>query len=99
MPKITGCYKQTLCWSCAKATGRYGGCSWERNYTPVEGWTAEGRIMKTLINGEYYGIQSYNVVDCPLYLSDNAAKCVTEAEYLANLTPPLMDTKFKEVSK
>lgn len=57
----------TLCWSCAKACG---GCSWsDRSFTPVDGWTA----VPTKLFG-YRGndgvIDSYRVIECPLYEED-----------------------------
>ena len=53
----------TLCWECAKAGGL---CSWSKNFTPVDGWTA----VPTKIVASQYGdksntIDSYDVYACP----------------------------------
>lgn len=37
-----------LCWKCAKATGK---CSWSKNLTPVEGWTAK-LVLRVNWDGE-----------------------------------------------
>lgn len=51
--------KDTLCWSCKNACG---GCSWSRDFTPVEGWNA----TPTKINSHRLGqIDSYIIHDCP----------------------------------
>lgn len=55
---------ETLCWTCtAPGTGR---CSWDRSKgnIPVDGWTAER--TKILMQGIGY-VDSYCVIDCPLY--------------------------------
>ena len=52
---------ETICWRCANA---YGQCSWSRNFTPVEGWDAERRDVKTIIDGY---VESYIVNNCPMY--------------------------------
>lgn len=53
----------TLCWTCAKCGGL---CSWSKNFTPVEGWTA----IPTKIQASQYmhknnTIDSYDVYECP----------------------------------
>lgn len=57
---------ETVCWSCIKLD-----CSWAKNLTPVEGWTAE----KTLIYdrpGNF--IDSYLVIKCPDFIKENEGK-------------------------
>lgn len=48
------------CWTCRNACG---GCSWSREFQPVEGWTAEKTSIPS--NGEY--AESYKIIHCPEY--------------------------------
>ena len=68
----------TLCWYCKRSTPVSNGvaeCSWCRNYTPVEGWTAT-RVHRK--DPSYtYGcaeriLESYHVHECPLYIPEKA---------------------------
>lgn len=52
----------SLCWDCNKAFTK--GCSWAKNFVPVEGWTAERRDIRT--NGRT-GTESYKVSACPQF--------------------------------
>lgn len=52
--------KSTKCWSCSNTCG---GCSWTRDFKPVEGWEAE----KIKIKNNFYIEESYIVTDCPQY--------------------------------
>lgn len=54
----------TLCWNCANACNK--GCSWSEDFTPVEGWKAEPYIK----NGVTSEIISYEVIECPEFVSD-----------------------------
>lgn len=70
--------KETICFNCINSvpnpkTG--AGCSWSREYKPVDGWVAK----KTMIinralaeNDEDYMIPSYRVDACPMFDSDEA---------------------------
>ena len=49
-----------LCWDCGKYAG---GCSWSRDFTPVEGWTAEKVLMTS-------GTETYEIKECPEFVSD-----------------------------
>lgn len=54
----------TICWDCKNACG---GCSWSKNFTPVEGW----KITKTLIKGNFETdavIESCIVHSCPEFI-------------------------------
>lgn len=55
--------KETLCWDCKRC---FGGCSWSREFIPVNGWIAEKTHIPS--NGEYAA--SYKVIDCPEYRKD-----------------------------
>lgn len=46
---------------CENCKNCLGGCSWAKNFTPVEGWTAEKAFWS-----EKYG-WSYKVIFCPLF--------------------------------
>lgn len=53
---------KSICNGCARASGF---CSWSKDFTPVDGWTAE----QSFYEGEPY---SYCVRICPLFLADGA---------------------------
>lgn len=64
---------ETLCWYCANAvpnpkTGK--GCSWSREFKPVEGWIAEETEIITREDGER-PIKSYIVYSCPCFDRDS----------------------------
>ena len=46
----------TICWDCANACT--GGCSWAKDFTPVDGWLAEPWRTAN-------GVDSYLVKECP----------------------------------
>jgi len=53
--------EDTLCWKCSNA---YSGCSWSKNFKPVEGWKAK----KTTVNlGDRGNEESYMVYECPMF--------------------------------
>lgn len=53
----------TICWRCAN---NCGGCSWSKNFTPVEGWTAVPTELQARGTGEKNDtISSYDVYACP----------------------------------
>lgn len=54
----------TLCWDCAKATGR---CRWSKYLKPVQGWEI---IPTKKINSEGHGYQSCVVLKCPEFEQD-----------------------------
>ena len=69
----------TLCWTCGRA---YGGCSWSRYKVqkPVPGWIAERRDIR--IAAELPMVESYLVIDCPLYIADRSEdNCWTPEMY------------------
>lgn len=49
------------CWTCKNACG---GCSWSREFKPVDGWTAEPAIL--VFDGEK--VDTYKIKDCPEYV-------------------------------
>ncbi len=52
--------REQPCWHCKKYAG---GCSWSRDFTPVEGWTAEKVLMGS-------GTETYEIKECPELVSD-----------------------------
>lgn len=59
----------TLCWDCANYCG---GCSWSRNFTPVEGWSANLHRSDRYNHGKLIGVtESYEVISCPEFVSDS----------------------------
>ena len=66
--------QDTICWDCQRAIADPAiGCPWSRHFSPVEGWTAEERIIYSVSKGERTKIKSYLVTDCPLFLPDEEA--------------------------
>lgn len=65
-----------LCWTCTKACGL---CSWSRDLTPVEGWTAEEvpwvGMLATGPNAptEFKNHMTYHITKCPEYVLDQTA--------------------------
>ena len=51
----------SLCWDCENCT-KPNVCSWVRDFTPVDGW----RAKKTRLGGAY-PMDSYLVIECPLF--------------------------------
>ena len=68
----------TLCWTCGRACGGANGCSWSREYKPVEGWDAERRDVAVWRgeSGRQYTeySESYYVKRCPEYVPDRKEK-------------------------
>lgn len=61
-----------LCFFCKNACG---GCSWSRNFTPVEGWTAKMVIRKGIIHERY--CKTYDIISCPEFVYDGmCTKCL-----------------------
>ena len=59
-----------LCWLCVHAVPNASlnhGCNWSCNGEPVEGWTAELRIMYEVNAGRRYSCKTYNVEECPQF--------------------------------
>lgn len=58
-----GYKRKTLCWDCANNGGR---CSWSKDFTPVDGWTAiPTKIPAQVYKGDGRMIDSYCVCECP----------------------------------
>ena len=61
--KIRQLERGQLCWRCKNACG---GCSWSKNFTPVEGWDAKPVVLKDE-EGEIF---TYNIKGCPEFIND-----------------------------
>lgn len=59
---------ESICWTCKNAVNSR--CSWSANYYPVPGWTAVRKDLTSQHGGVRMKIESYRVIDCPLYVSD-----------------------------
>lgn len=57
-PNIVG-KREQLCWSCAKCIS---GCSWSRDFIPVEGWDAELDYHRRI---DAHTQITYKIYDCP----------------------------------
>lgn len=61
--------QDSICWDCQRAIADPTiGCSWSRHFCPVEGWTAEERMITSVSKGKRIRIKSYLVIDCPRFL-------------------------------
>ena len=65
-----------LCSDCARAVGF---CSWSKNLTPVEGWTAEDAVISHYNKKhgrvvEIREVPSYHVIACSLFVKDAKTK-------------------------
>ena len=71
---MTHIYKQTICWECANAVPNIDGtrgCSWSRDFEPVEGWDAEQtEVMRGYLQNSHLACVSYLVKRCPLFKED-----------------------------
>lgn len=54
--------KESLCWRCRKSGA--SACSWDINFTPVDGWTATPTKIRNRDNGY---VESFLVHQCPLF--------------------------------
>ena len=55
--------KNQPCWTCKNC---YGGCSWAREFKPVDDWKAITTYIPE--NGEH--AESYKIIYCPEYIED-----------------------------
>lgn len=56
---------------CADCQRPIGTCSWEKNFTPVPGWTAtESKVLCFSPGGsnKYTHAKTYNITACPLFV-------------------------------
>lgn len=59
--------KDQLCFSCLNSDGK---CSWSKNFTPIEGWNAEPKVVRG-------GIETFRIYSCPKYIFDGlCSRCV-----------------------
>lgn len=57
-------YSDTLCINCDRACG---GCSWSKDFAPVEGWVAEPRRISRPFKSETDGTDTFLVKECPMF--------------------------------
>lgn len=57
-------FATTLCFNCVNAVN---GCSWAREFKPVDGWTAKKTQIGNSSNYNHRIIDSYYVTECPLF--------------------------------
>lgn len=43
-------------------------CSWEREFVPVQGWTAKAETQTYIDNGVTVEVETFDVIDCPLFI-------------------------------
>lgn len=64
----SGEMKETLCFSCDHADkGDKSICPWAKEFKPVEGWDATKRVLFFWIHNRKKPIESYKVINCPIY--------------------------------
>ena len=65
--------RDTLCWTCANATGGGVPCEWVQSGRPVEGWTAKPTTINQDITGYARRItNSFLIKKCPKYIPDGS---------------------------
>lgn len=65
----------SLCQMCQNAVPTYEcGCSWSRDFQPVNGWTAVPTRLKDTDDGEEVAFSSFCVMECPEFLADGAPR-------------------------
>lgn len=65
----------SLCQMCQNAVPTYEcGCSWSRDFQPVNGWTAVPTRLKDTEDGEEVAFSSFCVMECPEFLADGAPR-------------------------
>lgn len=69
---------QTLCWDCENSTKPHI-CPWARDATPVKGWVAKPTRL-----GGSYPMDSYRVIDCPLFKRDSFDGGVTRNAFVTH---------------
>ena len=47
---------------------RFMDCSWEREFKPVEGWTARPEKHTYKENGVTIEVDTFDIIDCPLFI-------------------------------
>ena len=75
----------TLCWDCENCIG---GCSWSKNFEPVEGWKAEA-----VTNSD--NTDTYLVRECPQFKKGNV-KVNIESDGFVRLTYAIIKQMVKE---
>lgn len=55
--------RANICMECVNACG---GCSWSKNFTPVDGWTAE-KVERRHTDGYRTVDEGYRITDCPKF--------------------------------
>lgn len=68
--------EESLCWACTRPGT--GGCSWDKSFTPVEGWEAEKREFPGACSHPNF---SYHVIKCPLFEKDEGYYKPTGGRY------------------
>lgn len=66
MSDVANCNGETLCWRCTRPGT--GTCSWDRNLTPVPGWSATAEPWRLQKAGTYG--MTWHVHACPLFQED-----------------------------
>lgn len=79
--------KETKCWTCRRPGT--GSCSWDLNFTPVEGWTAVQ--TKVWMSAYMKDAQSFCVIDCPLYVPEFYCTVAKRPGYGALLSDELLE--------
>lgn len=57
--------QETLCWTCS--VPGTGGCSWDKDFTPVDGWEATPTTLYIGCHCDRKTESSFLVTKCPLY--------------------------------
>lgn len=94
--------KETICWDCQRATGF---CAWSHDFKVVKGWKAIPTKVQRQ-TAPYDEIDSYLVLECPLFLADKPRETHMTIDVLAKIlgvtarhVPRVNDNRILEVAK
>lgn len=84
--------RETICWNCKNAVM---GCSWSKEFVPVDGWEAEYKPVLTSDGSNRRLVDSYLVTECPLYAPDREPEKPKEEKPAKVVDPTDFGVKHK----
>lgn len=85
---------ESKCWSCGNAVPNLitgAGCSWSKEFKPVDGWKADRHILYKNTCRE---IESYHVKTCPLFRRDGEIRAWSHGRKRAEKPDMKLTTRF-----
>ena len=93
MPYTKKAYtKPSICWKCKNAVpDEKHGCSWSREFKPVEGWDAEPSVIRNASHRKDVGpvdVDTYLVKACPKFVKDDQPQREETWDGVQEVMPP-----------